>query len=203
MTIHAAIYARTSPDCPISAEDQVGRLRTVAAERGWTVAQVLIDRPTTVRKGVERRPGETALLDAIRSSTIDKVLVLGIDRVGRSLVELVNFLETCRTARVSVWLDDQGSDTGASCAMSLFDLSTMMAFHLRQSRRDRILRGQAAARSLKIKFGRPPLHQAQVDKAKRELSAGKGVRHAARIAGISAASASRLKNSMDRAAAIA
>jgi DNA invertase Pin-like site-specific DNA recombinase len=201
MTSCIAIYARTSPDCPISAEDQVERLRTVATERGWPVAQVFVDRPTTVRKGLERRPGEAALLDAIRSGTIDKVLVFGIDRVGRSLIELVNFLETCRTAGVSVWLDDQGIDTGASHAMALFDLSTMMALHLRQSRRDRILRGQAAARSLKIRFGRPPLGQAQVDKAKRELSAGKGVRHAARVAGISAASASRLKASMESATA--
>ena len=36
-TLYVAIYARTSPDCPLSAEDQVQRLKTVAAERGWTV----------------------------------------------------------------------------------------------------------------------------------------------------------------------
>jgi DNA invertase Pin-like site-specific DNA recombinase len=77
----------------------------------------------------------------------------------------------------------------------------MMAFHLRQSRRDRILRGQAVARSLKIRFGRPPLSQVQMDKAKRELSAGKGVRQVARLAGISAASVCRLKASMGLAAA--
>jgi DNA invertase Pin-like site-specific DNA recombinase len=202
MTNRVAIYARTSPDCPDSAEDQVERLRTVAAQRDWMVAQVFIDRPTTVRKGLERRPGEAVLLDEIRSGTIDKVLVCGIDRIGRSLVELVNFLETCRTAGVSVWLNDQGIDTGASQALSLFDISSMMAFHLRQSRRDRILRGQAAARSLKIRFGRPPLGQAHVDKAKMELSAGKSVRQVARMAGISAASVSRLKASMGSIASI-
>lgn len=177
------------------------RLRTVAAKRDWSVAQVFIDRPMTVQGGLERRPGEAALPDAIRSGTIDRVLVLGIDRVGRSLVELVNFLEMCRSAGVSLWLDDQGIDTATNDGISLFDLGTMMAFHLRQSRRDRILRGQAAARSLKIRFGRPPLGQAQVDKAKRELSAGKSVRHAARIAGISAASASRFKAAMELATA--
>lgn len=138
MTIHVAIYARTSPDCPISAEDQVERLRTVAAKRDWSVAQVFIDRPMTVQGGLERRPGEAALPDAIRSGTIDRVLVLGIDRVGRSLVELVNFLEMCRSAGVSLWLDDQGIDTATNDGISLFDLGTMMAFHLRQSRRDRI-----------------------------------------------------------------
>jgi DNA invertase Pin-like site-specific DNA recombinase len=201
MTIHAAIYTRTSPDCPVSAEEQVERLRTVSAERGWIVAQVFIDRPTTVRKGLERRPGETALHDVIRQGEVRKVLILGIDRVGRSLVELVGFLETCRIAGVSVWLDEQQIDIGVSCAISLFDLAAMMAFHLRQSRRDRILRGQTAARSLKIRFGRPPLAPAQVDRARVALAAGKGVRQVARLAGISAASVSRLKASMGSAGA--
>jgi DNA invertase Pin-like site-specific DNA recombinase len=168
---------------------------------GARIVHVEVDRPTTVRRGLERRPGEAALLDAIRSSTIDKVLILGIDRVGRTLIELVNFLETCRTAEVSLWLDEQQIDTATDNGMSLFGLGTMMAFHLRQRRRDRILRGQAAARSLKIRFGRPALGQAQVDKAKVALAAGKGVRQAARMAGISAASASRLRASMGSAAA--
>ena len=34
-----AIYARSSPDCPLSEDEQIERLRTIAAERGWTVAQ--------------------------------------------------------------------------------------------------------------------------------------------------------------------
>jgi DNA invertase Pin-like site-specific DNA recombinase len=197
----AAIYARTSPDCLISAEDQVERLRAVAAQRGWTITEVFIDRPTTVRKASERRPGEAALWDAIRQGEVQKVLIFGIDRIGRSLVELVSFLETCRAAEVSLWLEDRQIDAAMSCGMSLFALGTMMAFHLRQSRRDRILRGQAVARSLKIRFGRPPLSQVQMDKAKRELSAGKGVRQVARLAGISAASVCRLKASMGLAAA--
>ena len=62
-----AIYARTPPDCPLSADEQIEHLRTVASERGWTVDHVFSDRPTTVRKGQDRRPGELALIEAIRS----------------------------------------------------------------------------------------------------------------------------------------
>ena len=122
------------------------------------------------------------------------MLLWSIDRVGRSLVELVGFIETCRTAGASVWLNDQGIDTAGSNGMSLFDLAGMMAFHLRQSRRDRILRGQAASRALSIRSGRPPIPTARVERAKQLLATGKGVRQAARLAGISAASVSRLKN---------
>jgi DNA invertase Pin-like site-specific DNA recombinase len=77
--------------------------------------------------------------------------------------------------------------------MSLLDLSGLMAFHLRQSRRNRILCGQAAAREASVKFGRPPIPSTKVEKAKQGLASGKGVREVARLTGISVSSVSRLK----------
>jgi DNA invertase Pin-like site-specific DNA recombinase len=193
MTIRAAIYARSSPDCPKSADEQIERLTTIAGERGWNVVSVFADSPATVKK--DRRPSEVALIDAVRSGGADKVLIFGIDRVGRSLADLVTFMEACRTAGVSLWLDEQGLDTAGSNGISMLDLSAMMAFHLRQSRRDRILRGQAAVRGL-VRFGRPPIAKAKLVRAKQELAAGKGVRQVARLDGISAASVSRLKTAL-------
>jgi DNA invertase Pin-like site-specific DNA recombinase len=203
MTIRAAIYARTSPDCPLSAEDQVERLRLIAVEHGWMVASVFTDRPTTVRKGLDRRSGEVALLDAIRTGAIDKVLIWSVCRLGKSLVDLVAFMEMCRVAGVAVYLHEQGVDSAVSNGLPIFDMVSMMALHLRQSRRDRILRGQAAARSLSIRFGRPPIAKAGVERARIALASGKGVRQAARLAGISAASASRLKSALGSVAVTA
>ena len=158
---------------------------------------VFSDRPTSIKKAQDRRVGELALIGAkYRSGAIDKVLIYGIDRIGKSLIDLVGFLETCRAGGVSLWVDEQKLDTVSSNGLSLFDVATMLAAHLRQGRRDGILRGQAAARSLCIRFGRPPLGKAKIEKARQELAAGKGVRQVARLAGISAASVSRLKNSI-------
>jgi len=176
-------------------------LRTVAADHGWTVTKVFHDRPMPVRKGREKRPGEAVLLDAIRGGGVQKVLLWSVDRVGRSLVDLVNFMETCRTAGVGLYLHEQKLDTATSNGLPLFDLAGMMAFHLRQSRRDRILRGQAAARAASVRFGRPPIPGAKMEKAKQGLAAGKGVRAVARFAGISAASVSRLKSGLGAASA--
>jgi DNA invertase Pin-like site-specific DNA recombinase len=197
---HIAIYARTSPDCPLCAEDQVELLKTVAAERRWIVAAVFTDRPTSVR-GPDRRPGEAALIDAIRNRTIDRVLIWSVCRIGKSLIDLVSFMETCRTAGVSVFMLEQGIDTATSNGMSLLDLTTMMALHLRQSRRDRILRGQAAARSLSIRFGRPRIPTAKIEKAKTFLATGKSLREVARLSGISSSAVGRLKNAMGSMAA--
>ena len=66
MTICAVIYARSSSDCPATAEQQVEHLRMIATAHGWMVTGVFTDHPMTVKKGRERRPGETALRDAIR-----------------------------------------------------------------------------------------------------------------------------------------
>jgi DNA invertase Pin-like site-specific DNA recombinase len=201
MIIRVAIYARTSPDCLLSAEDQIEHLTTIAGERAWTVVKAFTDRPTTVRKGMDHRSGEVALLDVIRSGAIDKVLIWSIDRIGKSLVDLVGFMETCRCSGVSVHLHEQGVDSSVSNGLPIFDVVTMLVHHVHQSRRDRILRGQAAARSLSIRFGRPPIAKAKVEKARIALAAGKGVRQTARLAGISAASVSRLKNAMGSASA--
>ena len=191
-----AIYARSSPDCPLTADEQIGQLSKVAAERGWTVAHVFADCPTSVKKDQDRRPGELALIGAIRSRAIDRVLIWSIDRVGKCLVDLIGFIETCRSARVALNLHNEGFDSETSNGLSLFDVSTLLAYHLRQSRRDRILRGQAAARALSIRFGRPPIAKPKVEKAKQFLASGKGVRQVAKMAGISPASVSRIKTSM-------
>ena len=194
MLINTVIYARSSPDCPVSAEDQIDRLKTIAIEREWTVRMTFGDRPMPIRKGRERRPGEDALLAVIRRGEVQKVLVWSIDRLGRSLVDLVTIMEMCRIAGVGLYLHEQGLDTDGSNGLSMFDLTQMMAFHLRQSRRDKILRGQAAARNASVRFGRPPISVLMVERARQALASGKGVRASARVAGISPASVSRLKN---------
>jgi DNA invertase Pin-like site-specific DNA recombinase len=191
------IYARSSPDCSLSADQQIDELKKIAAERGWAAEHVFMDHPRSVKKGQDRRPGELALIDAIRSGALERVLVWSVCRIGKNLTELASFLETCRAAGVAVYLHHEQIDSAKTNGLALFDLSMLLAQHIRQGRRDRILRGQAAARALSIRFGRPPLGKSKVEKAKLELTAGKGVRQVARLIGISSASVSRIKTSID------
>jgi DNA invertase Pin-like site-specific DNA recombinase len=195
MLIRTAIYARSSPDCPHSADEQVDQLRSVAERNGWTIVRVFADQSTITKKGRERRSGEATLRNAIRHREFEKVLVRSVDRLGQSIIDLVGFIEECRVNDVSIYEHEQNLDTSASNGLSLFDFSGMLVHYLRQSRRERIMRGQAAARALNVRFGRPPISAARIEKAKNFLAVGKGVREAGRLAGISAASVSRLKNS--------
>jgi hypothetical protein len=75
----------------MSAEDQIERLQAVARERGWTVPNVFSDRPATAKK--DRRPSRTGTdrRDPVRRCA-EGVLISGIDRVGRTLADLVTFM---------------------------------------------------------------------------------------------------------------
>ena len=116
MSIRAAIYGRSSPDCPLTDDQQIDRLKAVVDEHGWMVARVFTDRPTSIRKGLDRRPGEAALLDAIRNGEIDMVCISSICRVGKTVPDLVSFLETCRSADVSWSRPSPAGDHGRMVA---------------------------------------------------------------------------------------
>lgn len=199
MNTHTAVYGRTGPACPLTAEAQVEHLNAVATQHGWTVTHEFTDRPRSVRR--DHRPGESALISAISNRLLDRLLLLSLDRIGRTSADLVSFLEVCRVAEVSLWVDDQKLDTSTANGLSIFDVVEMLALHQRHSRREQILRGLSAARSLSIKLGRPSLSPAKIKKAKELIIAGKGIRESARlVGGISPASICRIKASMTPAA---
>jgi Resolvase, N terminal domain len=82
-----AIYAR-SPDCSLSADRQIDELKRFAAECGWAVEHVFTDHPTSVKKAQDRRSGELALVHAIQSVAVEKVLMWWLCRIGKPLTEL-------------------------------------------------------------------------------------------------------------------
>jgi DNA invertase Pin-like site-specific DNA recombinase len=185
----------------MSADEQIERLHAVARERDRTVAKAFTERPATVKK--DWRSGESALIEAIGSGTVEQVLIFGIDRIGRFIGRSGHFHGSMpdgwriamagRTAVGYRWIEwsadirrdgDDGAPSAPEPPGSDFAWS-------------------GEARSLSIRFGRPPIAKAKVEKARIALTAGKGVREAARLAGISATSLSRLKNSMGAALATA
>ena len=114
MSVSAVIYVRSSSDCPLTADEQAASLRTIAAEQEWTVTKVFFDRPITRRKRHDRRPGQMALLEAIGSGGVQKVLIWSIDRLGRSLADLVTCMNVCRARGAGLYLHEQNLDTATS-----------------------------------------------------------------------------------------
>ena len=201
MTISAAIYVRSSPDCPVTAEHQIEHLRAVATEHGWAVAGVFTDHPMTVKKGRERRPGETALRDAIRHGRYPESLDL-VDRpcwpVAGGIGAISGNLPEC-------WCVALARRAVARHGTIEWSVALRHRRHDGTPSPSEPACSNSARAGISTEFASavwPTANSgAQLEKAKTFLATGKSLREVARLAGISSSAVGRLKNAMGSAAA--
>jgi len=94
-----------------SVENQVRELRQVAERRGWQVTEVYRDAGISGAKGRDQRPGLDALLKDASRRKFDVVMAWAIDRLGRSLVDLLGTIQHLEAVCVDLYLDQQSIDT--------------------------------------------------------------------------------------------
>ncbi len=111
MMKRAAIYARVSTTNGQTPSNQIGRLREVAEKAGWEIVEEFVDRGISGAKGRDKRPAFDRLCKAATRREIDVVMAWSVDRLGRSLQDLVAFLGDLQAAGVDLYLDRQGIDT--------------------------------------------------------------------------------------------
>ena len=105
-----AFYVRASPDGP-AVQSQLGDLRAIATQRGWQVVQIFSDKGISGTKATESRPEFDKLKEAIAAQEIEMVAAWSVDRLGRSVKDLVSLLSDMRAKRVDLVLFQQGLDT--------------------------------------------------------------------------------------------
>ena len=71
-------------------------------------------------KGRDKRPGFDRLHKAITRREFGVVAAWSVDRLGRSLQDLVGFLGELHGAGVDLYLDRQGVDTSTPAGKALF-----------------------------------------------------------------------------------
>ena len=94
--MQVAAYARVSTRHQAQAqtiEQQLDRLRTHAAARGWELAQENVFRDDGYSGASLRRPGLDHLRDAAASARLDRVLITTPDRLARNYVHQVLLVE--------------------------------------------------------------------------------------------------------------
>src|SRR5215813_9396541 len=115
----AAIYVRVSTDKQ-TVENQLRELRQIAERRGWEVVQEYHDAGISGPKGRDSRPGlDQTLKDAQRRS-FDVVMAWAIDRLGRSLIDLLGTIQTLEACGVDLYLDQQAIDTTTPAGRLMF-----------------------------------------------------------------------------------
>jgi DNA invertase Pin-like site-specific DNA recombinase len=186
-----AIYARVSTDHQ-STENQVRELRQVAKRHGWTVVAEYVDQGISGAKGRDQRPQFDALLRGVARREFDLVAAWSVDRLGRSLQDLVGFLTDLQAKRVDLYLQQQALDTTTAAGRMLFQMLGVFAEFERSLIQARVNAGLARARAKGIKLGRPRT-AAKVEQRIRELAArGMGKQKIARTLGIGVSVAQRV-----------
>ena len=177
MTKRVAIYARVSTDSQ-TVENQLAELQAVAQRQGWIVTAVFTDEGVSGSKGRDKRPGYDALLKAIARREVDLVAAWAVDRIGRSLPDLVGFLGDLNAKGVDLYLHQQGLDTSTPSGRMLFQMLGVFADFERAMIRERILAG---LRRTSKKSGRKPMPEDRVEAIRRSLRDGQGIRATARL----------------------
>jgi DNA invertase Pin-like site-specific DNA recombinase len=118
----AALYVRISTDHQ-TVENQNRELRQIAERRGWTVVEVYSDAGISGAKRRDQRPGLDAMLNDGSRRKFDVVMAWAIDRLGRSLIDLLGTIEHLEAARVDLYLDQQNIDTTTPMGKLVFQVT--------------------------------------------------------------------------------
>ncbi|MBP7701446.1 MAG: recombinase family protein [Phenylobacterium sp.] len=191
----AGFYLRVSTDTQ-TIENQRLVLEDVAQRSGWDVVHVFADEGISGAKGRDKRPGYDALLKAISRREIDIVAAWSVDRLGRSLPDLVSFLSDIQSKGCDLYLHQQAVDTSTPSGRMLFQMLGVFAEFERAIIRSRIVAAHERCRSKGIRIGRPPTPVSRLEKIEKALKRGLSVRKAAAETGVSTATVMRVKQSM-------
>ena len=191
----AGLYVRCSTDQQ-TVENQVRILTEVAQRSGWTIVRVFEDQGISGAKGRDQRPGFDALLKAIHRREIDICASYAVDRLGRSLSDLVAFLSDIQARGCDLYLHQQSVDTSTPSGRMLFQMLAVFSEFERELIRGRVRAGLARARAKGVQFGRPSLSSDRVERVEKALKDGQSIRAVAKATGTSTASVQRIKRSM-------
>lgn len=191
----AGIYLRVSQDSQTT-ENQFRILREVAERSGWTIAQVFEDAGISGAKGRDQRPGYDALMKAVHRREVDMVAAFAVDRLGRSLPDLVAFLSDIQARGCDLYLHQQNVDTSTPSGRMLFQMLAVFAEFERAIITSRINAGLDRARAKGVRLGRPSIAPIDLDPVRKRLHQGQSIRVIAKATGFSTATVQRVKRSM-------
>lgn len=195
-TRRVALYARVSTDRQ-STENQLRELREVAQRQGWLVVSEFVDHGISGAKGRAERPKLDAMLRGIARKEFDQVAAWSVDRLGRSLVDLIGLLQELHATGVDLYLHQQGINTATPAGKALFQMMGVFAEFEREMIRERVRAGLHRAKAKGTKSGKPigrPGVGTEVEERIRALRAqGHGMLKVAKMVGCGVSVVQRLE----------
>lgn len=166
-----AIYARVSTG-EQSVESQTHALRLAADRHGWQIVETFIDEGCSGATGRDKRPAYDAMLKGVARKDFDKLVIFNIDRLARSMTELLKVLGELKAKRIGLYVDQLAIDTDTPAGELLFNIAGAMAQFERQLIQSRVNAGLARAKAKGVKLGRRRVDDAKVVAQVKRLRAG-------------------------------
>jgi DNA invertase Pin-like site-specific DNA recombinase len=195
MTKRAAIYLRVSTDKQ-TIENQLRELRQIAERRGWQVVEQYSDAGIGGAKGRDQRPGLDQMLKDAQRRHFDVVMAWAIDRLGRSLLDLLGTIQTLEACGVDLYLDQQALDTTTPAGRLMFQVTGAFAEFERSMIRQRINAGLKRAIEQGKRLGRPKIGIVVEKRIQNQLQAVKGILKVAKECGVGSGTVQRIAREM-------
>ena len=195
MSKRAAIYVRVSTDKQ-TVENQVRELRQIAERRGWQVVEEYRDAGISGAKGRDQRPGFDTMLKDAQRRRFDVVMAWAIDRIGRSLIDLLGTIQALEACNVDLYLDQQAIDTTTPAGRLMFQVTGAFAEFERSMIRQRVNAGLKRAVEQGKQLGRPKIAPALEKQIQSHLRAGKGILKVAGECGVGTGTVQRIAREM-------
>src|SRR5215813_11039389 len=175
--------------------------------RGWDVVETHSDEGISGAKGCDQRPGLDGMLNDALRRRFDVVMAWAIDRLGRSLIDLLETIKHLEAVGVDLYLDQQHLDTTTPQGKLLFQITGAFAEFERSMIQQRIRAGLKVVKDklardgkfetrrgvVRTKLGRPGAEPEKIELARRELAKGTGIIKTAKLVGLGVGTVHRLK----------
>ncbi|MDH4246191.1 MAG: recombinase family protein [Deltaproteobacteria bacterium] len=174
------IYLRVSTSGQTT-ENQRRDLKAWVSRSGHELAAVFEDAGISGAKTREQRPGLDAVLKAAARREIDVLAVWSVDRLGRSLPDLLSTLQALHAVGCDLFIHQQALDTCTPAGKALFGMLGVFSEFERAMIRERVQAGLARARQQGRVGGRPRVNEDMEQAIREELGKGVGTSTVQRI----------------------
>jgi len=163
MVKRVAFYLRVSTDGQTT-DNQRLELEQVAKQRDWEIVTVFDDNGVSGAKGREHRKQFDEMIKDATRGKFDLVAAWSVDRLGRSLQDLVSFLNELHAVGCDLYLHQQGVDTTTPAGKMMFQMCGVFAEFERSMIQERIKAGLERARARGKRIGRPKIPSRKRDR---------------------------------------
>ena len=187
-----ALYVRVSTDGQ-TVDNQLRELRTAAKRHGWQIAEIFKDSAVSGARSRDERPAMRRLLTGVAQRDFDMVAAWSVDRLGRSLQDLLGFLGELHAKGIDLYLHQQGLDTSTPAGRAMFQMLGVFAEFERAMIQERVKAGLARARASGKTLGRPRIAPELEQRIARALAKGeRGMHRLARKFGVGTGTIQRI-----------